>query len=122
MTNIKDRVLAIAESKGISKTDFFKELGLSYANFKGIQKQSALNSDAIATILCSHKDVNPTWLIMGEGKMYQNDDSILSGSESSMTNALYKVIESQDKTIQSLEKQITLLDRELQQWRNSTAG
>lgn len=135
MSNIKERVLLIAESKGISKTEFFKELGLSYANFKGIQKQSALSSDAIDIILSKHPDINPSWLIIEEGDMYRegvipiaNDkgmdyestpkrktavttdrpDKIISSLEQTI-EALQQAVRSQKKTIQSLEQQITML-------------
>lgn len=72
MTNIKDRVLLISENKGVTKNNFFKELGLSYANFKGIQKKSALNSDAIDKILSKYNDVSVEWLVTGKGSMLKN--------------------------------------------------
>ncbi|MDV2442564.1 DNA-binding protein [Elizabethkingia anophelis] len=75
MSNIKDRVLQIAEHKGIGKELFFKELGLSYANFKGIQKKSALGSDAIDTILSKHNDISTEWLVLGKGSMLNDIES-----------------------------------------------
>lgn len=138
MSNIKERVLLIAESKGISKTEFFKELGLSYANFKGIQKQSALSSDAIDIILSKHPDINPSWLIIKEGDMYRegaipiaNDkgmdyestpirkkaatttdspDKIISSLEQTI-QALQQTVRSQEKTIHSLEQQIAIMQK-----------
>src|SRR5690606_21924436 len=74
MTNIKERVLLISESKGIHKTEFFRVLGLSYANFKGVQKNSALGSDAISTILSNYPDISPEWLITGAGEMLREDN------------------------------------------------
>ncbi|HAY3591727.1 TPA: DNA-binding protein [Elizabethkingia anophelis] len=72
MSNIKDRVLQIAEYKNISKELFFKELGLSYANFKGIQKKSALGSDTIDIILSKYNDISTEWLVLGKGDMLNN--------------------------------------------------
>ncbi|NGM65922.1 hypothetical protein [Sphingobacterium sp. SGR-19] len=131
MSNIKERVLQIAESKEISKTDFFKNLGLSYANFKGIQKNTGLNSDAVAIILSKHSDINPAWLIIGEGPMYRHKDAIVREEEvrynepvvvneieHTLIDALKLVISSQEKTISSLEKQVTILERELQTLQN----
>ncbi|MBD1423877.1 hypothetical protein [Sphingobacterium chuzhouense] len=131
MSNIKERVLQIAESKKISKTDFFKNLGLSYANFKGIQKNTGLNSDAVAIILSKHSDINPAWLIIGEGSMYRHKDAIVREEEvrynepvvvneieHTLIDALKLVISSQEKTISSLEKQVTILERELQTLKN----
>ncbi|PRD46037.1 hypothetical protein [Sphingobacterium haloxyli] len=131
MSNIKERVLQIAESKKIRKTDFFKNLGLSYANFKGAQKNTGLNSDTVVTILSKYPDINPTWLIVGEGTMYRNDGSLLRDAEEiynepvivneieyTLIDALKLVISSQEKTISSLEKQLTILESELQTLKN----
>ena len=122
--NVKERVLLIAETKRISKTEFFKDVELSYANFKGGQKNTALSSDAMIAIWIKHPDINPTWLLMGEGAMMRKNDS---GDISAPTvetapataeglaiykhlvNALEQTIKAQEKTILSLEGQVSLL-------------
>lgn len=134
MSNIKDRVLLIANEKGINKLEFFKDLDLSYANFKGVQKQSALSSDAVAKILAKHSEISPTWLVMGEGEMLSvncnaekptshQSISTISDEEQgagALLNAMQRLvasleqtISSQEKTISALEKQILLLEAEL---------
>lgn len=130
ISNIKERVLMIAENRGINKAEFFSDLGLSYANFKGIQKQSALSSDALAMILSKYKEINPAWLIVGEGEMLRNtplmaerEETYLSAELEGVSNAVIDsmqrviasqeiTIRSQEKTISSLEKQIAFLERE----------
>ncbi|MBL1410683.1 hypothetical protein [Sphingobacterium faecale] len=122
MSNIKERVLLIAEYKGVSKTDFFKDLGLSYANFKGIQKMTALNSDAVASILSRYADIEPEWLVTGHGPMLRQggtvvrDDTafyqepvVVNEIEPTLIDALKQVIASQEKTILALEEQIIIL-------------
>jgi len=49
-TNIKERILLIAEKKGLSKEKFFEDLGLTYGNFKGKSKSTPINSNALADI------------------------------------------------------------------------
>lgn len=73
MTNIKDRVLYVAEIKGVSREIFFEELGLSYSNFKGIQKKSALSSDSIDKILTKYSDIDANWIITGKGNVIKSD-------------------------------------------------
>lgn len=122
--NVKERVLLIAETKGISKTEFFKDVELSYANFKGGQKNTALSSDAMIAILIKHPDISPTWLLMGEGTMMRKNDSgdvsaptvetAPATAESlaiykQLVNALEQTIKAQEKTILSLEGQVSLL-------------
>ncbi len=74
MTNIKERILHISDLKGIKKEDFFKDLGFSYANFKGIQKKSALGSDSIDIILSKYPDIDANWLLTGKGEMLKDDN------------------------------------------------
>jgi len=122
--NVKERVLLIAETKRISKTEFFKDVELSYANFKGGQKNTALSSDAMIAILIKHPDISPTWLLMGEGTMMRKNDSgdvsaptvetAPATAESlaiykQLVNALEQTIKAQEKTILSLEGQVSLL-------------
>ncbi|MEO9258567.1 MAG: S24 family peptidase [Crocinitomicaceae bacterium] len=73
ITNIKERILQITENKGITKESFFEKIGMSYGNFKGKSKITPINSNAIADILSIYPDVNPTWLLTGNGKMLFND-------------------------------------------------
>lgn len=128
--NVKQRVLRIAEAKGISKTEFFREVGLSYANFKGGQKNTALSSDAMIVLLTQHPDVSPAWLLLGEGSMWRgsrgNDlevgaepavESVAAAGTGSLlvykqlVSALEQTVRAQEKTIDALEAQIGLLNK-----------
>lgn len=68
-TYIKERVLEIAEIKGIPKEKFFENISMTYGNFKGSAKKTPLNSDAIANILTIYPDISPIWLLTGKGGM-----------------------------------------------------
>lgn len=127
--NVKERVLLIAETKGISKTEFFRDVELSYANFKGGQKNTALSSDAMVAILSKHPDISPAWLLMGEGTMMRKDEKVevsvptstFSPAETApatveglgiykqLVHALEQTVKAQEKTILSLEGQVSLL-------------
>lgn len=126
MSNIKERVLLIAEHEGIRKVDFFKDLGLSYANFKGMQKGSALSSDSIVMILSKYPNIDPEWLVTGNGDMLRTTGRIahdkaetyespfvVNEIEQTLIEVLKMVISSQEKTIQSLERQVAIMEEEL---------
>ncbi|MFD1771760.1 hypothetical protein [Sphingobacterium suaedae] len=124
--NVKDRVLLIANASGQRKNDFFLALGLSYANFKGGQKKTGLNSDTLLKILAGYPNIDPAWLLTGEGDMYRRMDTtaptvssveLLHASEPDMIKTLRQVVAVQEKNIQLLEKQIDMLERELTSWR-----
>ena len=75
MTNIKERVLYFIENQGEKKETFFEDLGMSYANFKGVQKKSALGSDKIDKILSKYPDLNLEWLFSGKGEMLKTENT-----------------------------------------------
>jgi hypothetical protein len=73
LTNIKERVLKISDYKGIGKEKFFKDLGVTYGNFKGKAKEKALSSDVLAKIVSKYPDINTNWLLTGDGKMTKEE-------------------------------------------------
>lgn len=81
MTNIKERVLYFIENQGEKKETFFEDLGMSYANFKGVQKKSALGSDKIDKILSKYPDLNLEWLFSGKGEMLKSGNTNTEASK-----------------------------------------
>lgn len=76
ITKIKERILHIAENKGIPKEKFFNDIGMTYGNFKGKSKETPINSNAIADILAMFPDINLQWLLTGDGEMIKTNKSI----------------------------------------------
>lgn len=74
ISNIKERILYLADFKGVAKEKFFTEIGMTYGSFKGKQKNTALNSDALDKILSIYPDVDALWLITGNGSMTKGID------------------------------------------------
>ena len=72
-TNIKERVLYFTDYKGFAKEKFFEELGVTYGNFKGKAKEKALSSDVLAKIVSKYPELNPEWLLTGEGEMLKSE-------------------------------------------------
>lgn len=68
--NIKERILQLAESKGVGREKFFEEIGISYGNFKGKSKETPLNSGTLEDIYSKYPDVSLEWLVTGKGDMY----------------------------------------------------
>ncbi len=67
-TNIKDRVVEIAEKQNISKEKFFKSIGMTSASFRGNAKKTPLNSNAIVNIITKYPDTDLYWLLTGSTK------------------------------------------------------
>ncbi|RRO19655.1 hypothetical protein [Flavobacteriaceae bacterium 14752] len=107
--NIKERVLYISENVEDSKRIFFEKVGLKYSNFTGKSKLSDLNSSAVAEILLIYKQINPYWLITGEGEMLNGDGNAERINQNEMAT--------KDKLIKSLEDQVQLLKESLAECR-----
>lgn len=72
ISTIKDRCLYIAKHKGITQELFCEKIGMTHGNFKGAAKQTPLNSNAIVNILSIYPDINPEWLLTGDGNMLKS--------------------------------------------------
>lgn len=75
-TNIKERVIQVAEKQEISKERFFMSIGMTSASFRGKAKATPLNSNAIVNIITKYPETNLHWLLTGKYK--NSDDSGLS--------------------------------------------
>lgn len=85
---IKKRVMYLLEYKKIPKENFFKEVGISSANFRGEQAKRPLNSKAIESIVSKFPDLNCEWLITGKGEMLKpSSDNIDYESRPNATSA-----------------------------------
>lgn len=69
---ITERISEILDLKGITKYRFCKDLGLSNGF---LDKPREITTDKYANILKYLPDVNPEWLLTGNGQMLKNEDS-----------------------------------------------
>lgn len=80
---IKERLIQVLEKQGIPKENFCKKIGMTSANFRGVQKKTTLNSNAIDNILSEISELNPMWLISGKGEMLiENEEKSIAPTES----------------------------------------
>lgn len=63
---IVDRIKQIIEYKGISARQFCLKIGVANGF---LDKVKDVGSEKVAKILCAFPEINPEWLLMGEGSM-----------------------------------------------------
>lgn len=122
---IKERIIQILEYKGIAKENFYTEIGMTSASFRGKAKESPLNSNAIENILSIIPEINPEWLLTGKGSMLKEEKEVKTPIEATPTTtncqetkALAEdrayIIELQKEKIHHLEQELADLQRTLQ--------
>ncbi|WP_146106968.1 hypothetical protein [Polaribacter porphyrae] len=106
-TNIKDRVVEIAEKQDISKEEFFRTIGMTSANFRGKAKETPLNSNAIVNIITNYPEVDLYWLINGSSIKKDNKNIDFVNDPSSEYLIQSVKCKEKDKLISVLLEQIS---------------
>ena len=105
-TNIKDRVVLIAEKQDISKEDFFKSIGMTSANFRGKAKETPLNSNAIVNIITKYPETDLYWLLRGSTKNEANNGAHLIEEPNDKYSTECVSCEEKEKMLVVLQQQI----------------
>lgn len=80
-----DRILQFIDYKGISKLSFYKEVGLSNGF---LDKNKSIGSENLVKILNSYPEIEPLWLLLGEGEMLKKSVTISNSNVNSNTNSI----------------------------------
>ncbi len=107
LSDIKKRVSFYLDNQGIKKSVFFTKTGISASNFKGAGGKSELGGDKIVKILTVFEDINPEWLLTGNGQMLREDahttQSIDTIIEHDDVNILVKYLLDNNKVLMQKE-------------------
>lgn len=102
-TNIKERVIEVAENQSGSKEQFFRNIGMTSASFRGKAKDSPLNSNAIANIITKYPKVDLYWLLTGEKE--ETSTSVVNEPGAEYKTA-QDICKEKDEIIKMLKSQI----------------
>lgn len=68
---VKERILQLADDKGLSKQAFLKKAGIRRGLLDGDKIQQGVSDRQLVAILMAFPDVNIEWLLTGDGQMYK---------------------------------------------------
>jgi len=125
MNPILERIRKIVEHENISFSALEASIGASKGVFsKALANGTDIQSKWLVNLSENYPQYSSEWLLAGKGEMLKKDvlkDSIesylpkeLEDVTNAVIDALKMVISSQEKTIQSLEKQTLLLEEKIQ--------
>ena len=69
MRTTKQRILEFIDYQGISKQFFFRETGLKRGLLDADKIDSSISDIYLAKILATYPELNPEWLLTGQGDM-----------------------------------------------------
>lgn len=79
---ISERVGQYIDKKGISYYAFENSLGASRGSIsKAVKEGKSIGSNVLETIMSIYTDINPNWLLTGQGDMFMGDDEFLINRE-----------------------------------------
>jgi DNA-binding XRE family transcriptional regulator len=79
IVTVNHRISMIRQHFELSQKQFGEKLGIQSATISHIEKNiHRPNFDVVASILATYREINPYWLLLGEGKMFlDKDDPII---------------------------------------------
>lgn len=100
-----DRIRQIIKISTLSETAFAKKIGVTqntlWSQLNGARK---LSLDTVLAILNTFKDIDPNWLLRGEGDML-----LVNSSQDKRMDSLVDVIAMQQEVIKNLQDKIKQL-------------
>lgn len=111
--SISKRIKLIIESEKKQK-DFAEKTGLTTAMVSKIvaKEPDSVNSSTLLAIIDGYPNINPTWLLTGQGDMYLTEEEQAAYSQAQDPAGVYgdKMTE---RVIDLLEKRVAELEREI---------
>lgn len=127
-TNLSDRIRQIIDYKGISINKFSLQIGVSNSYFnKILRDNNSVGSDKIEKILREYPEINPEWLILGNGEMLKNIDTITQTTTGNNNISIGKgnnnnvSSSTENNTIKQLQKELEDCKNQLEDYKKMIA-
>lgn len=123
MNNLTSRLSAFITHRNISISEFEKSISASNGSIrKAIKGNNSLVSDKLEKIFSLYPELNPTWLLTGQGQMLKtpdNVDTVIHGGGNLISDNIHaKKVEQNIGSDQESQKKIELLQSEIDNLKN----
>lgn len=124
MAEIKDRIIEYLKINGITKQDFCKKTGISYANMVGKSLKSELGGEQISSIFMKFPNINPDWLLLGKGEILRKSDEDPTHNVRGTIDVdhMQSLIDILNRTLSEKDKQISQLLEIIKNFSSSEAN
>lgn len=117
---ILDRLKEYIDYKNINISAFEKSIGMSNASFgKSLKNKGAIGTDKLENILLKYTDINPVWLLTGQGDMTWDPLLCLTSQKNNLPqnepiiDLLKEQLKEKDQKIEMLSQEIGTLKAEI---------
>lgn len=127
ISEIKRRILQFIDYMCITREEFYKKVSLNGANFRGKSAKSELSGDKIANILRCYPDLNPDWLLLGDGEILRKS-SLNQATDPSLSLHIEKIADLARENGQlqaeneELKKELALAEDKMAAYATAAAG
>lgn len=109
---MKERIDKLIKALNISGREFSRSIGKSESFSRTIT--GSIGSDVLVEIIRTYPEVNLSWLIIGEGEMFnKNTNAEIETTEKTSPEFLLEYLKEKDKTIGDLREEIGRLKQQL---------
>ncbi len=105
---IKHRILQFVDSLGISKREFYSKTGISRGT---LDNNAGITEDTLTKLFATYKNINPLWLINGDGFMLINQSSKSVKTTNEVEELRKECNDKANKIILLLEENLRLKER-----------
>ncbi len=101
------RIERLIYDLGQTQSSFSKEIGVSATRISNIIKnRNNPDSEILINILSKFRNVNPYWLLLGEGDVFKKEESLTLNEPQGTYNKSCSICKEKDKLIKTLESHI----------------
>lgn len=120
---ILQRLKQFIDAKGLTIASFEKSIGMSNASFgKSLKNNGAIGSDKLENILSVYSDINPTWLLTGQGDMLISDQPSIPAPQPADDSLLYNMYKEERAKSDAQAEQIGVLKQTIRQLEEKILG